>query len=119
MSYANALELVLELSFSSAKRGHIYLADAVELVIQNPSYLQGANKLLYPIIAEKYHISPESVSRGICRSVEDIWENGNHARLNMLANHKISKKPSPRDFIRLLSHYLESTPGGKKYKPAI
>lgn len=49
--------------------GYRYLRDAVEVVSENPSALQGMCKVLYPKIAEKYGATPGAVERGIRHSV--------------------------------------------------
>lgn len=57
-------------------KGYRYLLEAVSLVVQDASWLDGVTKELYPAIGEKFGTSPTQVERAIRHAIETTWANG-------------------------------------------
>ncbi len=57
-------------------KGYRYLIEAVTLVVQDASWLNGITKELYPAVGKRYNTSPTQVERAIRHAIEMTWENG-------------------------------------------
>lgn len=77
-------EVIKAFGISPAKKGYRYLCDAVEIVLENPEYLDGGiTKILYPAIKNlRGQKSWGAVERSIRHAINDAerfwWENHRH-----------------------------------------
>ena len=107
----DACELVVLLSGKSSKRCYAYLMCAVDLVVEHHDYLYaGTTKVLYPEVAKHFDVTPTAVDRGVAWAVSDCWDYGNRVLLEKVAGRPLIEKPSPKDFIFLVSGYLRKNP---------
>ena len=103
--------VVHRLSGDPSRTGYGYLIKAVEVVIERGRfpYRRVMNEL-YSEIAQAYNTDVTNVSRELARTVEDIWDNGNHEYLEKIAGHQIDDKPSPSQLIaQLVNFVMEDT----------
>lgn len=68
-------ELIREMGIPANVMGYKYLQDAVEMVIENPSVIYQAMKILYPQVAELNNTTASKVERSIRHGIEISWEN--------------------------------------------
>lgn len=82
--------------------GHLYLQEAVELVMREPSYLRHVTTALYPDVARKYQSSPGRVERCIRHAIETAWSRCDLDTLSEYFGNTISPvrgKPVNSEFI--------------------
>lgn len=65
---------MLELGVPDNIKGHRYLAYSLELVINDPEYIEQVTSILYPKIAEKFNTTPSRVERAIRHAIENTWD---------------------------------------------
>lgn len=69
--------LMLELGIPAHLRGYYYLREAVLLSCADMELVGSVTKLLYPVIARRYHTTVQRVERAIRNAIEVSWERGN------------------------------------------
>ncbi len=74
-------KLLHELGVPSHIKGYTFIREGINLVYDNPSLSNQITKKLYPIIANKYHVTSSSVERAIRHAIEVGW---NRANLDLL-----------------------------------
>ena len=92
--------------------GYRYLAHAVDLARElSPSPFRRLTTTLYPLVADRFAVSHETVTRSIARAVQDIWLNGDRDVLEEIAGRQLAGKPSPGEVIYFLATYLNDRNG--------
>lgn len=86
--------------------GFHQVASAIEIAICNPQSLLMVTKGLYRDVAEQYKTDWKTVERNI-RTVISITWSCSQQKLETLSGHPLSKKPTPAQFIAILSRYLQ------------
>lgn len=87
-------------------KGYRYLKYAIMKVVEDPSYIDGVTKLLYPEIASKYDDTPSRVERAIRHAVTISYTRG-----NIDYNHEVfgctvdplRDKPTNSEFIAIVA----------------
>ena len=99
-------ELLRELKIWPNFNGYQYLMKGFELIRDNPDYLQGVTKCLYPDIAKDYKISWSGVERAIRISLDLCWYKGNREFLDVMAGYHLKKRPTVSEFFAISWLYL-------------
>lgn len=87
--------------------GYGFLSTSAEIVALRGSYPRGRlAKDVYAQVAAIHGISADLVARDVARAVEDIWEHGDRASLEMILKHKAVTKPTPGEVILALANYI-------------
>jgi len=60
---------LLRAGFSPANSGFKYLHEAIVRTVEDPALFRGITKVLYPNIAKKYHVKPNSIERCIRHAI--------------------------------------------------
>lgn len=82
--------------------GYRYATLGVWLSVREPERLLLVTKWLYPEVAAFYHTTWGAVERSIRTVINVAWRQ-NPELLCQLANHKLSQKPCPGQFLSILS----------------
>lgn len=96
--------------------GFYQAASAIEIAIYNPQSLLMVTKGLYLEVAEQYGTDWKTVERNI-RTVISVTWNCSRRKLEMITGHPLSKKPTPAQFIAILSRYLQDPDSNGMEKP--
>jgi len=94
--------LIHEMGIPANIRGYMYLREAIILVINEVTLLNGITKELYPQVAGKFDTTAPRVERAIRHAIEIAWTRGNIEFLNSIFGHTISSekgKPTNSAFI--------------------
>lgn len=76
--------------------GYRYLAHAVDLARElSPYPFRRLTTTLYPLVADRFAVSHETVTRSIARAVQDIWLNGDRDVLEEIAGRRCRANPLP------------------------
>ncbi|NMB39134.1 MAG: response regulator [Firmicutes bacterium] len=90
-------------------KGHRYLLDAVMLVSQDNSWLNGITKRLYPAVARCNRTSASHVERTIRYAIDTAWSKGDFAQLQQLFPYTIDPekgKPTNSAFIAKMADII-------------
>lgn len=90
-------------------KGHHYLIDAIILVIQDNSWVNGITKRLYPLIAKNRRTTPSLVERSIRYAIDKAWVTGRLSDLEELFPYTIDPdkgKPTNSAFIAKLADII-------------
>lgn len=102
-------ELLLELGAPDHLVGHPYVVQAVQLVIQDRSYIDNITYGLYPQLALTFEATPSRVERGIRHLVEVTWTRGDLEVLGRYFGNTVSAgkgKPTNGEFIARLANII-------------
>lgn len=105
--------LLKKVGVSPANCGWKYITEAVKMVLEDDTVLDGITKRLYPDIAKKFDTTAQRVERGIRYAVEHTLDNMPADMIcavfgNTLSYHK--GKATNSDFIATLAELVTSEP---------
>ncbi len=95
-------DFMLELGVPAHLRGYYYLREAVMLSCEDMELVGSVTKLLYPVVAKKYHTTLQRVERAIRNAIEVSWERGNPAVFEELFGYSKedgSSRPTNSEYI--------------------
>ncbi|MBO8125899.1 MAG: sporulation transcription factor Spo0A [Firmicutes bacterium] len=104
------VELVIQIGIPPSLKGYNYVKDAILIVLENPAYLTGVTKKLYPYIAEKYGTTAGVVERALRSAIEYAWMHGDPDYLYSLFGSTIKSskgKPTNTAFIARVADLLK------------
>ena len=90
--------------------GYRYLRDAILLVIEEPTAIDGITKLLYPRVAKLNNTTHSRVERAIRHAIEVAWDRGNEEVLDSYFGCTIQNdrgKPTNSEFIAMITDKLK------------
>lgn len=100
-----AHDILFRLSGSLSHTGFYYSLNAVILCAEQPDRLLMVTKCVYPTVAKKYDTSWLAVERGIRTFVSVVWRTNPEFLMN-LAGRSIKEKPTPKQFIAIVSNAI-------------
>lgn len=103
MLMSEVLELLNRLGVSSRLRGSQFLAYAVTLCVQDESYLRAVTTRLYPKVAQHFSTTAANIEKSISSTILNIYDRGNRALLEEIAEHELTLKPSNSECLAILS----------------
>lgn len=98
-------KLLRRLGITSKYKGYLYLAEAIQIVLDHPKDVCQVTRDIYPVLAERYNTEPESVEHGIRKAAEICWRT-HRTTLCEIAEMELEKRPSNSELIDLLSFHL-------------
>ena len=66
--------LLKRVGVTPAHRGWEYLIEAITMVVEDPTAINGITKIIYPTIAKKYDATPNAVEKAIRHSIGKAFE---------------------------------------------
>jgi two-component system response regulator (stage 0 sporulation protein A) len=103
-------QLLCQIGAIATYTGFSYAAYATYLALEQPSRLTRVTKQLYPQVAAQYHTTWQAVERSIRTLIFSIWR-ADPQRLYMVLGYTAKRRPSPGQFIALMTAYLTRNPG--------
>ncbi len=101
--------LLHELGIPSHIKGYQYIRSAILMVYDNPSFIGGITKQLYPDISIKFNTSTERVERAIRHAIEVSWIRGDIDLMESIFGHSVDidrAKPTNSEFIVTIADKL-------------
>ena len=98
-----------ELGVPANLNGYLYLRYAIELMIEDVSYINKITKRLYPDIAKQFNATAGSVERCIRVAIEASWYRGNKEAQNKVFGYSAAMKkcvPTNSEFIATIADYI-------------
>ena len=102
-------KLLHDLGMPSHIKGYQYIRDAIIMMYNNPSYIGGITKQLYPDIAKKFDTTPSRVERAIRHAIEVSWSRGDYDLMDEIFGHSVDfdrAKPTNSEFLATLADKL-------------
>ena len=102
---AKVNEIVWRLGIPATYQGQRYLIAALKLAVNDESYLIHI-KSLYEEVAKMYDVTVGSVIKDIRTVIAFCWSQGHRGFLQQMAGFPLTKRPTPANFISILTTYL-------------
>ena len=97
--------VIRRLGVTSKYKGYYYLAEAVNMVMEQKDRHIRITKDIYPYLARKYITTPSNIERDIRTVINTCWET-NKDGLDKIAGYPLKFKPTNSEFIYMLAYYL-------------
>ncbi|MBQ3847666.1 MAG: sporulation initiation factor Spo0A C-terminal domain-containing protein [Clostridia bacterium] len=97
--------------------GHVYFTYALFLVKENPDSLHHVTKEVYPVVADKFGISPLNVERNMRNALEAAWRKNDILRypeLFISSYLKTDARPSNTEFMNAVMEMIDFMDEGKR-----
>lgn len=101
--------LLHELGIPSHIKGYQYIRSAILMVYDNPSFIGGITKELYPDLSIKFNTSIQRVERAIRHAIEVSWLRGDIDLMEEIFGHSVDidrAKPTNSEFIVTIADKL-------------
>ncbi len=95
-------KILHELGVPSHIKGYQYIREGIMLIYDNPSFIGGITKELYPDIARTFATTVSRVERAIRHAIEVSWNRGNWDLMEEIFGHSVDidkAKPTNSEFI--------------------
>ena len=95
-------KILHELGVPSHIKGYQYIREGIMLIYDNPSFIGGITKELYPDIARTFSTTVSRVERAIRHAIEVSWNRGNWDLMEEIFGHSVDidkAKPTNSEFI--------------------
>lgn len=89
-------------------KGYHYLREALTLALNDILLVESVTKKIYPVIAEKYHTTPQLVERGIRHGIEVAWKRRDKQYFRLILGNGIERKPKNVEFITMCVNKLKN-----------
>lgn len=89
--------VLLHMGFQANLRGYRYLIEIISAVVENQELIYSFTHELYPMIAEKYDVTPLSVERSVRHSIELTYDR-NYQKFKQFFGYPL-QKPTNTEFI--------------------
>lgn len=99
-------KLLKQLGITPNLKGYLYLRQAIEMGVRDPSVFDGITKRLYPYIAEQNHTTSTSVERTIRHAIDTVWNKGNKELFWSITQTCTLERPTNSQFIIQLAEYF-------------
>lgn len=102
--------LMREVGLPANIKGYRYIKEAVILLLQDKTYIEGVTKRLYPDIAKKFNTTASRVERAIRHSIEVIFCRGNIEKIQELFSYTVNAekgKLTNSEFIAIFADEVE------------
>ena len=103
------VDILLSIGISANLHGYHFLKESIKLVIEDPNYIGGVTKYMYPQIAKNFKTTACRVERAIRHALEVAFNKGRIKNLNEMFGLKIfeeNEKPTNSEFVALIADRL-------------
>lgn len=103
------VDILLSVGISANLHGYHFLKESIKLVIDDPNYIGGVTKYMYPQIASTFKTTACRVERAIRHALEVAFNKGRITNLNEMFGLKIfdeNEKPTNSEFVALIADRL-------------
>lgn len=112
-------KMLHELGMPAHIKGYQYVREAIIMIYNNPEFIGGITKELYPDLAEKYDTTVSRVERAIRHAIEVSWNRGNWDLMEDIFGHSVDidkAKPTNSEFIITIADKLRLEYVGEKVR---
>ena len=96
-------KIVRQFRVTSRYKGYLLIIDATFLYLEK-DFIQ-ITKDIYPVLAQKYHMSTTSIERNIRTIIEICWRNDRRAVQNLFG-YELTKCPTNSEFIEAIAYFI-------------
>lgn len=101
--------LLHQLGIPAHIKGYQYIRDGISIVYNNPDFIGGITKELYPELAKRYSTTVSRVERAIRHAIEVSWNRGDLKTMEEIFGHSVDvdkTKPTNSEFIVTIADKL-------------
>lgn len=96
------------LGLTSKYQGYQQLAEATKIVLEHDEFMLNVTKNIYPEVALRMKVTPQSVERNIRTAIEVCWRQSGPETFSKIAGCRISKIPTNAEFIDMFAFYIKN-----------
>ena len=104
--HITADRLLRSLGASGKYIGFRYVLYMIELVMDDRDNTYQMMKTMYPMTAEKFSVTPETVERATRTLIQSCWDRADHSAFNTIAGAELERRPTNKQFIDMMAAYL-------------
>ena len=108
---SSILDLLRPLGITERYFGVRQLIQAVEMVMENPDYINALQKEVYDVIAAQYSVSWGAVERNLRLISQKAWDTDS-GYVEKLAGYPMSKRPTASELIEIIVYSGRSRRSG-------
>lgn len=97
--------IIRKLGITSKYKGYYFLAEAVNMVMEQKDGNIKITKDIYPNLSKKFKSTPSNIERDIRTVINTCWET-NKSGLDKIAGYPLKFKPTNSEFIDMIAYYL-------------
>lgn len=97
--------LIRRFNITSKYKGYYLILDAIDIACKKQQESLYITKDIYPLLADKYHLSIQSVEKNIRTIIDKCWYN-NRELVQEIAGCKLDYCPTNSEFIDYVAYYL-------------
>ena len=103
---SSILDLLRPLGITERYFGVRQLIQAVEMVMENPDYINALQKEVYDVIALQYSVSWGAIERNLRIISQRAWDT-DPVYIEKLAGYPMSKRPTASQLIEIILHNVQ------------
>lgn len=98
-----------QLGLRQTSQGFLYLARAVEIVVEDPVVMSDGlvKKWMYPAIGREFYLTGDGVEADIRWTLGSIWKRGNRDALCRLAGRELARRPTNCEFFWMMAEKVK------------
>ena len=97
--------IIRRLGVTSKYKGYYFLAEAINMVMEQKDEQMRITKDIYPGLARKFKSTPSNIEHDIRTVVSICWKT-NKKSLDEIAGYPLKFKPTNSEFIDMVAYYL-------------
>ena len=97
--------IIRKLGLTSKYKGYYYLAEAVNMVMEQKEEQMRITKDIYPGLSKKFKSTPSNIEHDLRTVINVCWKT-NKDSLDKIAGYTLKYKPTNSEFIDMLAYYL-------------
>ena len=97
--------IIRKLGITSKYKGYYYLAEAVNMVMEQKEEQMRITKDIYPGLSKKFKSTPSNIERDMRTVISACWKM-NKPGLDEIAGYELKFKPTNSEFIDMVAYYL-------------
>ena len=97
--------IIRKLGLTSKYKGYYYLAEAVNMVMEQKDGNIKITKDIYPNLSKKFKSTPSNIERDMRTVISACWKM-NKPGFDEIAGYELKFKPTNSEFIDMIAYYL-------------
>ena len=97
--------IIRKLGLTSKYKGYYYLAEAVNMVMEQKEEQMRITKDIYPGLSKKFKSTPSNIEHDLLTVINVCWKTNKNG-MDEIAGYPLKYKPTNSEFIDMLAYYL-------------
>ena len=97
--------IIRKLGVTSKYKGYYFLAEAINMVMEQKDEQMRITKDIYPGLARKFKSTPSNIEHDLRTVINVCWKT-NKKGMDKIAGYPLKFKPTNSEFIDMIAYYL-------------